>query len=268
MCLHGTHVQILRQFQNWFRVLLRARLIPEKVDTLVTLPRIYLAQPLAGFNMKNKFYVYVHRKKSDGSIFYVGKGSGDRYKAKSGRNIHWVRTAKKHGFTSDIIFNSDNECCALSYEICLISSIGLDNLCNVTTGGEGVCGLLHTAASRRKMSQNRTNNPWLRGRDMPEWIKPKLRAAKLGKKQSPEHAEKSRTNKIGFKVADTSKFNLDKRKPIKNSEGEVFESAIQAARVISSRLGVNASQGNITMCVHGKRNVAYGLSWSFVDETI
>ena len=90
-----------------------------------------------------------------------------------------------------------------------------------------------------------------------------MRLAKLGKRQSPEHAKKSRTNKIGFKVSDTSKFNIDKRKPVKNSDGEIFESAAMAAKVMSKRLGVNASQGNITMCAHGVRKFAYGMSWSF-----
>lgn len=28
----------------------------------------------------NRFYVYVHRRKTDNSIFYVGKGTGYRYK--------------------------------------------------------------------------------------------------------------------------------------------------------------------------------------------
>lgn len=30
----------------------------------------------------NRFYVYCHKRKTDGVCFYVGKGSGKRYKEK------------------------------------------------------------------------------------------------------------------------------------------------------------------------------------------
>lgn len=191
-------------------------------------------------------YVYIHAYASGpsaGKFFYVGKGQGRRASVHFGRSESWTKIYKKYGRVIIIArkFNGNDD--ALEFERVLIAFLRKNyDLVNLTTGGQGY-----------KISKE---------------ARLKMRLVKLGKKQSPEHAQKSRTNKVGFKVSDTSKFNLDKRKPIKNSDGEVFESAAQAARVISKRLGVNASQGNITMCVHGKRNIAYGFLWSFVDEPV
>jgi hypothetical protein len=220
--------------------------------------------------MTKKFYVYVHRYASGpkvGKIFYVGKGRLQRSKIRSGRNDRWNKIVNKYGFSDHIIAEFDSETCALSYEMAMIESLGISNLCNMTAGGEGVSGLVHSDKAKKKMSENRTNNPWLKGKEVPEWIKEKLRQAKLGKAQSFEHAQKSRTNKIGVKIADTSKFNLDKQKSVRNCSGEVFISAAEAAREMSKWLNTNASQGNITMCVRGKRKTAYGQKWSYFDAT-
>ena len=217
--------------------------------------------------MEKKFYVYVHRRLSDGTIFYVGKGSGRRLNETYGRSKHWQNVSKKNGWSAHIVSRFSQEQCAFSFEISLISYIGKKNLVNVTDGGDGVAGLIHDEASKKKMRGPRPDaKAWLKGRSAPDYLKEKWRKAKIGKKQSPEHAEKSRNNKFGVKIKDTSKFNLEKRKPVKNSNGEFFESAAEAAREMSIRLGVNASQGNITMAVLGRRKTAYGMEWSHAPK--
>lgn len=192
---------------------------------------------------ENKFYVYLHRRKTDGSVFYVGKGSGNRHSVVFGRNRHWHNVVSKHGYTSEIVMTFSNEACAFSLEVALIKFYSRKNLVNLTDGGEG------------------SSNPSLETRSL-------MSVAKVGIPQSKKHAIKSRSAKIGFKVNDTSKFNLDKRKPIINSDGEIFESSIMAASVISSRIGVKASQGNISTCAMGGRNNAYGYSWSYDTSNI
>lgn len=211
---------------------------------------------------EKKFYVYVHRRATDGTIFYVGKGKGCRATSTKNRNLHWRRTVNKHGFSVHYVADCLSETCAFSLERALIKFYGKDSLCNLTDGGEGISGFQHSDASREKMKGKRPDAaPWLKGKFMPDYLKSKLRDAKLGRKQSPDHAQKSRTNKIGKKIADTSKFNLEKRKPVSNSFGEIFPSAAEAARQMSVRLGVNASQGNITMAILGHRKTAYGMEW-------
>jgi len=99
---------------------------------------------------KNKV-VYIHRKATDGTIFYVGIGKPSRAKQKEGRNRCWERTVAKHGYTIDIVEKNLtwNEAC--ESEIALVELIGrrdkgLGNLVNLTDGGEGACG--HISARR------------------------------------------------------------------------------------------------------------------------
>jgi hypothetical protein len=217
--------------------------------------------------MEKKFYVYVHRRETDGSVFYVGKGTGRRAWSFLNRNPYWKRIANKQGFTVNILVKNINEVCAFSIEKALIKLYGRQSLSNMTNGGEGPSGFHHSEKTKADLRGPRPNaNPWLKGKSVPEYLKIKLRDVKLGTKQSPEHAEKSRKNKLGVKVADTSKMNLEKRRPIKNNLGEVFDSAAGAARQVSARLGINASQGNISMVANGHRKKAYSLEWSYMDK--
>ena len=52
-------------------------------------------------NKENKYYVYLHRS-LDGVVFYVGKGTGIRYKSKSGRSKEWFNKIQQ-GYTCQII---------------------------------------------------------------------------------------------------------------------------------------------------------------------
>lgn len=116
---------------------------------------------------EKRFYVYVHRRKTDGSIFYVGKGTGTRIHSNSSRNRHWHNVNNKHGRTSEIIrsFLTCDEACQLEKEI--ISEIGIDNLCNKSIGGDsGASGTKHTeewkknmAAFMRKEGKRRSSDP-------------------------------------------------------------------------------------------------------------
>lgn len=105
-------------------------------------------------------YVYIHRKKTDSKIFYVGIGSDDKYKRanwKYQRNEIWTRIYKKHGIEVEITHDNIiwEEACAI--EIYLIEFYGrLCNdsgiLANITEGGEGNFGLKHTEETKKRIS--------------------------------------------------------------------------------------------------------------------
>ena len=59
--------------------------------------------------MADNFYVYCHRKKTDGKCFYVGKGIGYRYKNHHNRNNYWKNIVNKHGFTWEILIDNISE---------------------------------------------------------------------------------------------------------------------------------------------------------------
>lgn len=179
----------------------------------------------------NKYCVYIHRKKTDNSTFYVGKGSEKRSRMSSGRTKYWKRIVDKYGFYSDIVMSHISEQEAFELEVFLISEIGLANLCNMTDGGEGCSG--------RKMSeQNRLN----------------LIKLNKGKRPSDKSIQAS-IEKSSIKVGTTC--------------GLVFNSMSDAALYLRS-LGHNkASKTMISSCVNGSIKKAYGYEWrKIIDEEL
>ena len=62
---------------------------------------------MAGINSTpTNFYVYLHRRKTDGKVFYVGKGHDKRAWTTDGRNQYWFNIVKKHGFYIEILLNN------------------------------------------------------------------------------------------------------------------------------------------------------------------
>jgi len=117
---------------------------------------------------KADYKVYVHQKKSNGDIFYIGKGRRWRENQKHNRNQHWHNVVNKHGFTVCVVAaNLTNEE-ACFFEQLLISKIGRKNLVNYTNGGDGSEGYKHTPETLVK----------LRGRKLSKEHKEKLSLAK------------------------------------------------------------------------------------------
>lgn len=85
-----------------------------------------------------EYYVYQHKRLKDNSIFYIGKGKGERFNSDVGRNQYWNRIVRKDGgFKAEIVKDclTNEEACQL--EIKLINEIGIDNLSNLAEGGNG-----------------------------------------------------------------------------------------------------------------------------------
>jgi len=92
--------------------------------------------------MNNIYYVYLHRRKTDNKVFYVGKGKGRRAYSTKGRNNHWVNIEKKHGLIVEIVFDNLTEPEAFQVEKDTILELRYFGhpLCNMTDGGEGLSG--------------------------------------------------------------------------------------------------------------------------------
>lgn len=153
------------------------------------------------------YYVYFHRKKTDGSVFYIGKGTNKRAFSTAKRNPHWYRTVAKHGYTVEIVQSGMQEWWAFEMECDLIDSYGLKNLTNMTEGGKGgspseeVRAKLRAKHLGKKISDDvkmklRAANI---GKKHSDATKAKIGAAHLGKKKSPESVEKTRLAHTGKK---------------------------------------------------------------------
>jgi len=128
--------------------------------------------------MDKRFYVYEHRRASDGVVFYVGKGTGPRVKKSTNRNPHWKNIVAKHGFTAHKVYDNLSEAEAFRLEVNLISAYGADNLCNMTGGGDGMKSPSDEVRARLSRIQK---NRWC----IPEYRK-NIVAKKTGQKQSAE----------------------------------------------------------------------------------
>ena len=135
--------------------------------------------------------VYIHRKKTNNSVFYIGI-STDKKRAysKSSRNPYWKNIINKHDYIVDIIEKDINIETAKELEIFLIEIIGIDNLANITLGGESGNGLHHSEEAKRKISlankgkiiseeQKKSISKTLMGHFVSEKTREKIRKANL-----------------------------------------------------------------------------------------
>jgi len=102
----------------------------------------------------NNFYIYVHTKTTDNSIFYVGRGVGRRCTNKQNRNAYWNNIVAKHGFFSEIIeknLTSDEANEKEKFWIKNFRDSG-NKLCNLTDGGGGLAGRLRSESEKQKIS--------------------------------------------------------------------------------------------------------------------
>lgn len=145
--------------------------------------------------MNSEYYVYLHRRKSDNKIFYVGKGKGNRIRHCSGRNSRWQRTVNKHGFVTEVLFENLTEEEAFFCEkdtILELRYFGVD-LVNMTDGGEGSSGYRFSKEAKLKMSMIR------KGRIKSEQECRNISKAQKGKKVSDTELERLRNSRTGKK---------------------------------------------------------------------
>jgi len=154
-------------------------------------------------------YVYLH-KKDNGSIFYVGKGTGYRAWQKSNRNDYWNRVKDKYGLNVSIFKDNISDEYALKLEVELISAIGKNNLTNLTNGGEGTNGFNHKEETKIKIGKsNRGGTSWSKGVEFSKKHRDKISKANKGKKRSKEQIKlMSKAMKgtcyAGHKILDTN----------------------------------------------------------------
>lgn len=165
--------------------------------------------------MANIFYVYLHKRATDGSIFYVGKGSGNRSTDFTHRSLHWKYVANKYGVVVDIALDNLSEDEAFAEEVRLIALHGRKDkksgtLVNKSDGGEGPSGMRLSDDARRIISQRQLGDSNIAKR--PE-VRKKLSAAMAahGNPMSdPIVRAKSAASRVGIKISSETRLKLSK----------------------------------------------------------
>ena len=139
----------------------------------------------------NMAIVYRHRRLDTNKIFYIGIGKEEKraYK-KDGRNNYWNNIINKTDYNIEIIAKDIDWETACELEIFLISEYGIKNLSNITLGGEGNLGNLHSIETKKIMSEKKIGKP--------SWNK--------GLKESKESVEKRKNNLIEYYKNNESHF--------------------------------------------------------------
>jgi hypothetical protein len=198
-------------------------------------------------------YVYIHIRRDTGRIFYVGRGRGQRAWAKTSRNVHWKSIVKKTAYSVEILFsNLSLELSCKLEELC-IKVIGLKNLANKTSGGEGILGFKHSEDSKLKMSHSK------KGRTA---CNKGIPSPRKGCSLSPTIKEKMAKSK-GGKAFSVYKAIIGKRYSC--SKGQLighFENQNEASRIL------DVPTSNINNCLKGFRGYAKGFIFEFRNEEV
>lgn len=234
---------------------------------------------------ERRFYVYAHFRVTDGTVFYIGKGCGNRIGVKSVRNARWKEIAAKDGFFGRKLSENMPEACALSYERALIFAIGKDKLCNIANGGEGwgLTGYKWPKGKVREKSAKCMKPVISSNGEVFESLGDAARYLKsIGHKGATESHISSCCNRKrhvaygrswSFDIWSTPALkdhtkmvNAERLRPVAASNGIVFKSISDAAQWVRSELKVRCGTSDISRCCNGKRKLCGGLSWKYLEK--
>lgn len=224
------------------------------------------------------FYVYLHKRKTDGRVFYVGKGTSNRAWTSYSRSKFWKSIVDKHGLIVEIVSSDLQEWAAFELEASLIAlygrkDSGLGYLCNHSDGGEGNSNPSTECRSKVSFAQIQRMRSG-KHQFLSKEGKEAQRNAVLGElnpSKRIEVREKISKTKLGDLNPMSGRFGANhpkSRSVICVTNNKRFESLTQAAHWIKSISG-SASYGQITkigMACRGARNSAYGHKWQWADS--
>jgi hypothetical protein len=163
-------------------------------------------------------YLYRHIRLDKDVPFYIGIGIDSSYyraNSKKSRNDHWNKIVNKTDYEVEILFEHDDYDFIKEKEIEFIalhgrSDLGLGTLCNLTNGGDGCLGLVHSDEAKLKMSipnkgkiiseeQRRKVSEFHKGKVTSEETKRKMSESATGEKNhmyGKKISEETRQKKI------------------------------------------------------------------------
>lgn len=158
--------------------------------------------------MKQSFYTYLHCK-PDGTPFYVGKGFGMRcFNFIAGRSTHHKNICAKYGAENILVyvFPAKSEEEAFLDEMHQIAQLRREGfpIINLTDGGDGVSGLVHSDESRKRISAAKMGYPSPRkGVTLSKETREKISRSWEDRIVTPETRAKQSASLTGKKHADS-----------------------------------------------------------------
>jgi hypothetical protein len=136
--------------------------------------------------------VYRHIRLDKNEPFYIGIGKTDRRAhRKDARNKYWNRIVSKTDYRVEILFDdlTWEEACEKEKEFIKLygrKDLGLGSLVNMTDGGDGQLGLIHSEETKQKIGLYHIGNKWNLGRIANEKTKKKMSISHMGNKSNTD----------------------------------------------------------------------------------
>ena len=214
--------------------------------------------------------LYRHIRKDLNVPFYVGIGKNlNRAYSKSHRNNHWLSIVQKTEYDVHIILDEIDYEFAKEKEKEFIDlykrKVDGGTLCNITKGGDGVLGIVHSDEARKKMGEPN------KGKTISEWHRKRISEFHTGKIVSEETKEKMSKSllgkSLGIKASEETKnkMSASARKGEDNHSSKLIASEILEIRRLSSEgMGQRkiATKFNVTKGTIS--NILKGLTWKHV----
>jgi hypothetical protein len=212
---------------------------------------------------------------------------------KTGRNIYWKRIVNKTDYKIDIIFDDLTSEESRIKEIEFISiygrrDLGLGTLVNLTDGGDGLCGVIVSEETRKKLSNKSKLQKANLGKVFSEEWKKNLSLSRKGRKFSEEHKknigeanrrrivtditkEKLREINLGKKASEETKLKMSKNSKTKKSVIQktlndytlrIYDSIEMAAKEN------NINPSGICRCCRGNYLTYGGYKWQYYNNIV
>ena len=225
--------------------------------------------------VQREHYIYT-LVKPDGTVFYVGKGKGSRMhehrnavEKRQHYNPHLQNVILKlwrngQDFVERIVVKNLKESEAFLLEKLYIATIGLENLCNMTEGGEGMSGHIPSPETRRKRSES------LVGHSVSGEAREKISKARTGTKASDATREKMRASHVGIESWNKGVpcGHVDKISGSKNVNAKLTEKDVWEIRYGKLRDKTNQQIADeVGIALSRVSDIRTGKAWKHVKKT-
>lgn len=163
--------------------------------------------------------VYKHIRLDNNEVFYVGIGKeSSRAYSKSDRNKYWHNIVNKTKYSIEIFKENISwiESCEIEKQLILKygrKDLRTGSLVNMTSGGDGSLGLIHTQETKDKISKSKKgHNNYNFGKKVSKEVRKKMSKSKLGSKNPLYKIEKTKHPMFGKKQSKETKDKISKTK--------------------------------------------------------
>jgi hypothetical protein len=217
--------------------------------------------------------LYRHIRKDLNVPFYVGIGKNlNRAYSKSNRNNHWLSIVQKTEYDVQIILDEIDYEFAKEKEKEFIDlykrKVDGGTLCNITKGGDGVLGIVHSEEARKKMGEPN------KGKTISEWHRKRISEFHTGKvvaKQTKEKMSEKMSGKnnhrYGLNASEETKNKMSAS--AKKGEDHQFSKlkssdVLEIRRLSSEGMGKNKISKLFGVAKFTVHSIVKGLTWKHV----